>query len=52
MYFARLTGEKPFPGRDFNEIMKKNKVCSFDFSASYFKDKPSSGIFSKIVKCY
>lgn len=30
--------------------MKKNKNCSFDFAAPYFKDKPSSGIFSEISK--
>jgi len=38
-----LTGKKPFGGKDFKEILRQNKACSFDFGSYIFKDKPSLG---------
>ncbi len=27
-----LTGEAVFPGKKFNDVLKKNKACEIDFS--------------------
>ena len=40
VYFIkkRLTGEAVFPGKKFNDVLKKNKECAIDFSRSIYEN--------------
>lgn len=37
IFHILLTGEAVFPGKKFNDVLRKNKACKIDFSLDIYK---------------
>jgi hypothetical protein len=38
IFHILLTGEAVFPGKKFNDVLKKNKACEIDFSKKEYEN--------------
>lgn len=37
IFHILLTGEAVFPGKKFNDVLRKNKACKIDYSQEIYK---------------
>jgi len=44
LLYMLLSGRVPFPGKNFEEVLKKNKKPKLKFSSSYWADRSTESI--------